>query len=314
MYYSIRHTTEFLYSVPITESMMEVRMQPRTEPRQRCLSFQLDVTPRTLVSTFRDALGNLVHHFDIQQSHRRLLLVAESLVETSPAQPLPAALPASGWDAYPDLIDSAEAWESLTPSHFAQPTPLLYQLAEELNAVRRDDPLTLLHQINTGMWLSFTYKPNSTSVDSPIDDALSNRAGVCQDYAHIMIALAREVGIPCRYVSGYLFHRDEDTARTADDASHAWVEALLPDLGWVGFDPTNNVLAGERHIRVAVGRDYADVPPTKGVFKGSADTTLKVSVQVYPTDRLPTYEGPMPEELVEPSPANIEQEQMQQQQ
>jgi transglutaminase-like putative cysteine protease len=103
---------------------------------------------------------------------------------------------------------------------------------------------------------------------------------VCQDYTHIMIALVRELGIPCRYVSGYLYHRRDDTSSSAPDATHAWVEALLPGLGWVGFDPTNNTPVAERHIRVAVGRDYADVPPTRGVFKGQADTELGVAVQV----------------------------------
>ena len=121
---------------------------------------------------------------------------------------------------------------------------------------------------------------NFTRVDSPIDVALENRQGVCQDYTHIMIAMVRALGIPCRYVSGYLFHRAQSLDRSAADASHAWPEAYLPELGWVGFDPTNDVLVGGRHIRVAVGRDYADVPPTRGVFRGDAETDLSVAVQV----------------------------------
>jgi transglutaminase-like putative cysteine protease len=124
-------------------------------------------------------------------------------------------------------------------------------------------------------------------VDSPIDHALESRQGVCQDFAHIMIGLTRRIGIPCRYVSGYLFHKAGDKTRSAEGATHAWVETLLPGLGWVGLDPTNNVLAGERHVRTSVGRDYADVPPTKGVFKGSADSQLLVSVQVAPSDAPP---------------------------
>jgi transglutaminase-like putative cysteine protease len=121
-------------------------------------------------------------------------------------------------------------------------------------------------------------------VDSPIEDALELRRGVCQDFAHIMIALVRNLRIPCRYVSGYLHHDSEHTDRSADGATHAWVEALLPRLGWIGFDPTNNLVAQGRHIRTAIGRDYADVPPTVGTMHGSAETELHVRVRVTPSE------------------------------
>ncbi len=125
-----------------------------------------------------------------------------------------------------------------------------------------------------------TYSPKSTRVDSPIDDALESRKGVCQDFTHIMIALVRQLGIPCRYVSGYLFHQPDGDVRSPDGSTHAWGEAWLPELGWVGFDPTNNLVADHRHIRVAVGRDYADVPPTRGVFKGASAARSELSVAV----------------------------------
>src|SRR5438045_9102326 len=130
----------------------------------------------------------------------------------------------------------------------------------------------------------FEYATNSTKVDSPIDDALRARRGVCQDFAHIMIALVRQLKIPCRYVSGYLFHGDKAKDRSPAGATHAWVEAYLGETGWVAFDPTNNLLGGERHIHVAVGRDYADVPPTRGVYKGDAESELGVRVAVAPVD------------------------------
>ena len=134
---------------------------------------------------------------------------------------------------------------------------------------------------------NFEYAKQNTRVDSPIDEALHMRRGVCQDFSHIMIALVRELGIPCRYVSGYLFHSSDIQDRSADGATHAWVEALLPDLGWVGFDPTNNTIAAERHIRVAVGRDYSDVPPTRGIFRGKAESELAVTVKVFPAEAPP---------------------------
>ena len=287
MYYSIRHVTRFRYSNAISESVMEVRMQPRTEGPQRCLHFELNITPRAHVMSYRDDQGNTVHHFNIPGQHHRLVISAQALVEMSEPPPLPAALDGDAWERLDTLVNESDAWDWLMPSTFARPTAALKTLADELDVSRRADPLTLVRQINSGMFESFTYKPQSTDVDSPIDEALKSRAGVCQDYAHIMISLVRELGIPCRYVSGYLFHSGA-ADRSAADATHAWVEALLPELGWVGFDPTNNLLSGPRHIRAAVGRDYADVPPTRGVFKGRASTELSVAVAVKPTDVAPT--------------------------
>jgi transglutaminase-like putative cysteine protease len=145
----------------------------------------------------------------------------------------------------------------------------------------------VLHQINEQMFHHFEYVPKSTKVDSPIDLALLTHAGVCQDFAHIMTTLVRsKLRIPCRYVSGYLFHGQSDNDRSIASATHAWIEVLLPQLGWVGFDPTNWLVAGDRHIRTAIGRDYADVPPTLGTMKGRADTELQVRVRVAPSQSL----------------------------
>jgi transglutaminase-like putative cysteine protease len=290
MLYSIRHITRFHYSVPISESVMEIRMQPRTENaafhRQRCLSFDLAITPRARVTSHEDYQGNIVHSFDIPLHHSRLSVTARSVVEVHAPSPPPETLDQNAWEKLDTLVAEGDFWDMLTPSAFAAPTPLLLALADELGVGRRNgsDPMWLLRKINLGVHSTLDYVLDSTKVDSPIDDALKARQGVCQDYAHVMIALVRNLGIPCRYVSGYLFHRADSDDQSALDASHAWVEALLPGMGWVGFDPTNNLLVGDRHIRVAVGRDYADVPPSRGVFKGDARSTLDVAVQVRPAD------------------------------
>jgi transglutaminase-like putative cysteine protease len=177
----------------------------------------------------------------------------------------------------------------------------------------------MLTELNEAIYKLFAYVPNSTKVDSPIQEALETRQGVCQDFAHIMIALVRRVKIPCRYVSGYMFHRDEDEHdRSLEGASHAWIEALVPRLGWVAFDPTNNLVGGDRHIRVAIGRDYADVPPTRGVYKGEAQSELSVAVTVSPADTAPP-EPVIPSFVVRSRPvlvrptARSDQEQQQQQ-
>jgi transglutaminase-like putative cysteine protease len=317
MYYNIRHLTRFRYSAAISQSVMELRMQPRSDGNQHCLKFNLALNPTARVSNYHDFLGNTVHHFDIPGPHRQLAIVAESLVEVHPNAPVPDSLTPQSWDAVDALARSD--YDLVLPSQFARPTELLRALAGELGVERRDDPLSLLRELNDAIYNTFAYEPQSTEVDSSIDEALEKRGGVCQDYSHIMIALVRGLGIACRYVSGYLFHRKNGKAdRSSQDASHAWIEALLPELGWVGFDPTNNLVCGERHIRVAIGRDYADVPPTRGVFKGEADSELSVGVRVSLADE------PDVEVNLQPiatwlsggkdSPDSEEQEQIQQQQ
>jgi transglutaminase-like putative cysteine protease len=182
----------------------------------------------------------------------------------------------------------------LLPSEFAKPTPGLRALAANLKVARRDDPLILARELNETLFQYIQYVPRSTRVDSPIDEAIESREGVCQDFAHIMIALLRYVGIPCRYVSGYLYQSERERDRSANDATHAWVEAFLPHLGWVGFDPTNNLLAHERHIRTALGRDYADVPPTHGIYRGRTESELYVAVKVGVFDHPPALDRDLP--------------------
>ena len=166
--------------------------------------------------------------------------------------------------------------------------PRIHGLATTLGIDRTSDPLTVLNRVTAGIYDRFeSYLPKTTNVDSAIDEAFDAGGGVCQDFAHIMIALVRTTGIPCRYVSGYLPRDAARHDRSEPAATHAWVEAWLPELGWTGFDPTNGGIARDRHVRVAIGRDYADVPPTRGVFKGDASSELQVAVEVRPTDSAP---------------------------
>jgi transglutaminase-like putative cysteine protease len=294
-FYSIRHLTRYRYSQPISQSIMETRMHPRSDSNQHCLTFSLSVSPRCRVFSYRDHLANQVHHFDIPGQHGQLVIVAESLVEVQPAPQVPSFLAPDAWDELDGMIEQDDYWEMLLPSEFAMATPALDSLAEELDVRRRDDPLMVLHQLNEQLYNHFEYVPKSTKADSPIDLALLTHAGVCQDFAHVMITLVRsKLRIPCRYVSGYLFHGQSDHDRSVNSATHAWVEALLPQLGWVGFDPTNWLVAGDRHIRTAIGRDYADVPPTHGIFRGRANSELTVAVRVTPSQGTPLLDQEMP--------------------
>jgi transglutaminase-like putative cysteine protease len=285
MFYAIRHFTRYRYSQLVWQSMMEVRMHPRSEGNQRCFVFQLSVNPRARIFGYTDSYGNLVHHFDLPSRHGQLTIISDALVNIEAQPPLPEFMEYEAWKNLDDLVENNDYWDMLMPSHFARSSPELEELAKEIGASERSgrSPLAFLRDIVSGVHRNFSYVKKSTSVNSPIEDALRSRQGVCQDFAHIMIALVRNARIPCRYVSGYLYHNSESAHPSADGATHAWVEALLPGVGWVGFDPTINRLAGEKHIRTAIGRDYADVPPTMGVMKGKADTQLQVKVRVTPS-------------------------------
>ena len=318
MIYSVRHTTTFRYEPAVRESVMEVRLQPRSDGEQRCLNFVLNVDPAANVMQYRDFMGNVVHHFDIAGKHAMVKVTAQSAVEVQNVAE-PRAADSGDWADLDAQVEGNDYWEMLLPSHFAQSSADLEQLAAELGCERRGNPLGLLTELNEAIYKLFAYVPNSTKVDSPIAEALETRQGVCQDFAHIMIALVRGVKIPCRYVSGYMFHRDDtERDRSLEGASHAWIEALVPRLGWVAFDPTNNLVGGDRHIRVAIGRDYADVPPTRGVYKGEAQSELSVAVTVSPADTTPP-EPVMPSFVVRSRPVLVratprsEQEQQQQQ-
>jgi len=325
-FYSIRHLTRFRYSQPISESIMETRMHPRSDSNQHCLSFSLSVSPRCRVFTYRDHQGNNVQHFDIPGEHTQLVIVAESVVEQQTPTDIPRFLSPDAWGALDDMIDAGDYWEMLLPSTFAVETPALTLLAKQMGVARRDDPLMLVEELNRRLFEYFEYVPRSTRVDSPIDEAIVSGKGVCQDFAHTMIALLRKVRIPARYVSGYLYRSREDHDRSTPDASHAWVDVLLPQLGWVGFDPTNNLVAHHRHIRAAVGRDYADVPPTHGIFRGKTNSELYVAVQVDASEQPPALDRKLPipddwsvlveraQQPPEPSIPFIDLQQMQQQQ
>jgi transglutaminase-like putative cysteine protease len=325
-FYSIRHLTRFRYSQPISESIMETRMHPRSDSNQHCLTFSLSVSPRCRVFSYRDHQGNNVQHFDIPSEHTQLVLIAESVVEQQSLPDVPNFLAPDAWGDLDELIEAGDYWEMLLPSAFSVETPALIALAAKLGATRRDDPLMLVHELNQRLFDYFEYVPRSTRVDSPIDDAIVSGKGVCQDFAHTMIALLRHVRIPARYVSGYLYRSREDHDRSTPDATHAWVDVLLPHLGWVGFDPTNNLIAHHRHIRTAVGRDYADVPPTHGIFRGTTDSELYVAVHVEASEFPPALDRKLPipddwsvlveraQQAPEITPALIDLQQMQQQQ
>ena len=320
MFYSIRHVTRFRYSGPVRESVMELRMQPRSEGPQTLRSFQIATNPRAQLYAYTDHLGNAVYHFNLLREHEELRIEAQAVVEVGTFIAPPERLDALEWGRYNNYNLTDDHFDMLGPSKFARLSPelLIFMKIAELEKPV-GDPLTAMKTLTRAIYDSFEYESGFTEVHSPIEDALRGRRGVCQDFAHIMIAIARTWGVPTRYVSGYMFHRGSRD-RSQADATHAWVECYLPSLGWVGFDPTNNILTNERHVRAAVGRDYNDVPPTRGTFKGVAESELSIAVAIEPTQAPVRHEDflkvarPMASPPTPSMPERLYHQQQQQQQ
>ncbi len=282
MLLEVRHVTQYHYAETVRESVMELWMQPQKGTRQRLVSFELELDPPAQLFSYADAFGNAVYHFDVPQPHDRLSIIARSAVETQPAAPLPDSLDMGEWDRLKSDFVRGENFDFLRHHGFAVETEALTAFVAEhgVEQLRARDPLSALRELSTIIYGAFAYESGVTDAESAIDVSLAAKKGVCQDFAHIMIAICRSWGVPARYVSGYLFTDRKAGDRSDPDATHAWVEVFLPSTRWIGLDPTNNVMAGERHIAAAVGRDYNDVPPSRGVYKGEAESQLAVGVSV----------------------------------
>lgn len=278
--YHIEHVSRYTYTSPIRHCMLTLCLKPRSDAGQRLLAFDLATDPPAAHNSETDVFGNTRHVLNVHGEHGSLELVSRSTVERERPGRLPDSLGPDAWHEVRSVRDAFDYWDFTHASAYARPSSALATFVEELDIAAGDDPLESLHRLSDTLHRSFQYVPGSTSAASPIEETLESRQGVCQDYAHVMIAIARSWHVPARYVSGYLYVEGQDGETALQYASHAWVECLLPGQGWVGFDPTNRCLAGEGHIRVGVGRDYHDVAPVRGIFLGSGDTRLEVEVRV----------------------------------
>jgi transglutaminase-like putative cysteine protease len=259
----VEHRTTFTYDAPIAEAYTELRLRPLDVDGQRCFSHRLVTEPRGLrIHEFVDRLGNVVAHFDVLEPHQRLAVTAESEVHTA----------AFGDRTPPTPL---ELFDYLRPSDFALPDAAIGGLASARAGAggAADRARALMEAVADEL----VYERGATSVNTPAPDVLALGRGVCQDFAHVLIAACRHEAIPARYVSGYLH---DDAVADGHGASHAWVDVWDDEAGWVSLDPTHRREQDGSYVRVAVGRDYADVPPTRGVFKGKAEEKLSVKVSV----------------------------------
>lgn len=259
----IVHSTRYRYSSPIAESVMEVRLRPMDGNGQRCLDFEVDVSSGIKPRTYRDGYGNNVHYFNLVRPHTRLSVTSRSVVKTG------LALDA---DAGEELVHDFLRFRSpVKDVPGVREIARRHPIADLGAGPAVEQALDILTMTISG---EFAYDRAVTNVYSSVDEVLELRAGVCQDFAHLFIAVARAMGVPARYVSGYIHAPDAATA-----ASHAWAEAWVPGKGWVGYDATHPVRTSENHVRLAVGRDYTDAAPTRGIYVGSATGTMEVSVK-----------------------------------
>lgn len=281
--YEIEHVTRYLYTSPVRHCVLLLCLKPRHDEAQRLFSFDVTTDPPAPLTSELDFFGNTKQVLTVHRAHHGLEIVSRSTVERSPTAPLPSSLGAVAWNEILSWRGSSRHWSFMYPSAFARPSQTLTAFVDKLGIKPGDDPLESLRRLSDTLSQRFQYVPGSTSVVSPIEHILETGQGVCQDYAHVMIAIVRSWHVPARYVSGYLCMAGNSTQDVPQRASHAWVECRLPDLGWVGFDPTNRCLADQRHVRVAVGRDYQDVAPVRGVFDGGGESQLAVDVRVRAT-------------------------------
>ena len=278
--YEIEHISRYLYTTPVRHGVLSLCLKPREDAGQRLLSFDIATSPPAPLNSETDVFGNTKQIVNIHREHRALEIVSRSAVERTPTNPPPGPMSAGAWESIRSSSGAFTHWEFTHPSLFARPSPALTAFVDESGIEVGDDPLETLLQLSDTLSRSFEYVPGSTSAVSPIEHILKSRQGVCQDYVHVMIAIARSWNVPARYVSGYLYTDSRDGDGPPQTASHAWVECRLPELGWIGIDPTNSCLAAERHVQVAVGRDYHDVAPTRGVFVGDGESRLDVEVRI----------------------------------
>lgn len=289
MNYSITHRTLYEYDAPVTVSHHVARLEPRSSNTQACEKFSLKIFPEpALRKTRHDYFGNHLCLFAIQEIHEQLEIITHSRV-TVDARQLPAADHTPAWEDVAQLFRDPVSPEVVDPYEFVFDSPHIrasLELADYTGqSFGQGTPLLLgVADLTRRIFQDFKYDPKATTVATPLETVWKNRRGVCQDFAHLGIACLRSLGLPARYVSGYLRTRPPagQPRLAGADASHAWFRVFCPGTGWVDFDPTNNVQPGEEHIFVAYGRDFGDVSPVAGILTGGGAHEVKVSVDVEP--------------------------------
>lgn len=292
MKYKLTHRTKYTYKGSVTVSHHLARLAPRTLPDQRCPWHELEIHPVPVGRGVHiDSFGNTTTYFEVEGKHEALEVIARSLVEVSATRVQDPSL-TPPWESVRDACQGERLTPGADAGAFRFTSPMVPVGPDFATYARQDFPpgrpvLDGVVALTKRVFTEFRFDPRATNVTTPVTEVFKKRAGVCQDFAHLMLACLRSIGLPARYVSGYL-----ETAPppgkprlVGADASHAWISVFCGEqAGWVDADPTNNLLPGERHITVAWGRDFSDVSPLRGVTLGAGGQWLEVSVDVMPVE------------------------------
>jgi transglutaminase-like putative cysteine protease len=276
MKWDITHRTQYDYASPVRGSVNELHLQPISNEQQTVESFNLEISPASRVREYHDFYSNDVHLFEITEPHSTLKIESRCLVATHMQTALALDARPAPRSQLRDALNVARCYDFIQASRFVDTTPATWRLAIDATP-EEDDVWQSALQLMRFVHGHLSYQSNSTHVHTHMRDVLAARRGVCQDFAHVMIGLCRSLKIPALYVSGYL-------ATQSASATHAWMEIFIPGLGWRGLDPTHNYQPDETYVKIAVGRDYADVAPVSGTYKGTTERTLSVEVKIKERD------------------------------
>ncbi|WP_299286213.1 transglutaminase family protein [uncultured Mucilaginibacter sp.] len=275
--FNITHITRYLYQEPINDSANQIMLYPIEDEQQQVLSQHLKITDDPLVETYRDYYDNKVGTFTNPGVHSALIIDSEIEVIThSHNMPEDSAPALEQWEVLNQLKYQVPYINFLLPQPFKSQLEVVQVINQE--KAREQTPLQLAKALSNFIYTNFEYKAGVTTVETTIDEAWELKSGVCQDFAHLLLVMTRLAGIPARYVSGYIC--PNKNGMRGEGATHAWVEAYIPYFGWQGLDPTNNILVDDKHVRLAVGRNFSDCSPVKGTYKGNSQHQLEVSVTV----------------------------------
>lgn len=316
--YKIRHITRYTYAAPVIDCTNQLMLYPIVDERLEVRSHEIKISHNPPVEIFVDYFGNHIGVFSIIPPHLELLIESIAEVVTKPVA-LPTDEPdsESQWKEIEKLKQQILYMDLLRQESFSASA----EVKKALDAITGEaSPLRVAQILSSYIYNEFTYKKGITNVETRVDEVWELKAGVCQDFAHMLIVFLRMCGIPSRYVSGYICPKDKEMR--GEGATHAWAEAWIPGYGWLGLDPTNNCLVNDQHVRLAVGRNFSDCTPVKGTYKGSGEHTLEVSVEITngiakkKEKAIPqfTYEAKNPGEPVNSYRFHLEMQQKQQQQ
>jgi len=287
MLYAVEHTTTYQYHELVSLCHNIAALSPRNTDYQTCKAFTISISPLPeILEEHSDFFGNKLYYFVIEQEHEKLTVTVRSQVERINLRDAKPKYPEDSWESVRDMLLNSTG-EYMEVKQFSYPTEITATTPEVKNYAQQiftpGKPLfEAVHELIKLIYSDFKFTPGFTTVSTPLSTVMKERKGVCQDFAHLAISCLHSMGLPARYVSGYL-----ETLAPAGkeklkgvDASHAWISVFIPGMGWIDFDPTNNQLATEQYITIGWGRDYFDIIPLKGVIMSSSSHELKVSVDV----------------------------------